>query len=185
MAVQMIEKVHNRALKAACEELLLAAKSIVKQADNPSHFTQHAKRLQNVLDSYKAAEALTVTVESLRKCSRRQVAAVLNDLIGGYQMSLAIYFRETMRTKKLYICHLIDNGAKNAKITILRDVFGDLPKDTKTKAPLDWRAIYVRIDRPFKNKMMEAPAEKIEEMMLKAHRRRMQKKCRGTRTWSQ
>ncbi|WP_090739046.1 hypothetical protein [Paenibacillus sp. Mc5Re-14] len=75
-------------------------------------------------------------------------------------MSLAIYFRETKRTKKLYICHLIDNGAKNAKITILRDVFGDLPKDTKIKAPLDWRAMYVRIDRLFKNKMMEAPAEK-------------------------
>lgn len=91
-------------------------------------------------------------------------------------MSLAIYFRETKRTKKLYICLLIDNGAKNAKITILRDVFGDLPKDTKIKAPLDWRAVYVRIDRPFKNKMMGAPAEKIEEMMLKAHRRLMQKK---------
>ncbi|MBB3132304.1 hypothetical protein FHS19_007047 [Paenibacillus rhizosphaerae] len=35
--------------------------------------------------------------------------------------------------------------------------------------------MYVRIDRPIKNKMMEAPAEKIEEMMLKAHRQLMQK----------
>ncbi|MGG4048712.1 helix-turn-helix domain-containing protein [Paenibacillus favisporus] len=73
MAVQMIEKVHKRALKAACEELLHAAKSIVKHADNPIHFSQHAKRLQNALDSYKAAEALTVTVESIQKQAEDQL----------------------------------------------------------------------------------------------------------------
>ncbi|MDR9854201.1 excisionase family DNA-binding protein [Paenibacillus sp. VCA1] len=67
MAVQMIEKTHNRAVKAAREELLFAARSLVKHADHPSQFSQQAKRLQDALDAFKAAEAFTITVESIRK----------------------------------------------------------------------------------------------------------------------
>ncbi|SFJ64294.1 hypothetical protein SAMN02799624_05332 [Paenibacillus sp. UNC496MF] len=90
-------------------------------------------------------------------------------------MSLAIYHRTTQRTKKLYIGNLIDNGAKNAKITVLRDVFGKELKGARIKAPLDHHAMYIKIDRKFKNKMLEAPAEEIEEMMRKAQSRRIQR----------
>lgn len=89
-------------------------------------------------------------------------------------MGLAIYFRETRRTRKLYICSLVDNGAKNVKITVIRDVFGKHPKDAKIKAPLDWHAVYVPIDRKFKNKMLQAPAEEIEILMRRVQSRRMQ-----------
>ncbi|MCJ8013658.1 helix-turn-helix domain-containing protein [Paenibacillus sp. KQZ6P-2] len=67
MAIQMIEKTHNRALKSAREELLHSASSIVKFVGNSSGFDQQVKRLQNALDAYKAAEAFTLTVDSIRK----------------------------------------------------------------------------------------------------------------------
>jgi len=67
MAVQMIEKTHNRAVKAAREDLVHIARSIVKFSESPSELHQQIKRLQNALDAYKAAEAFTLTVDSLRK----------------------------------------------------------------------------------------------------------------------
>ncbi|WP_156889657.1 helix-turn-helix domain-containing protein [Paenibacillus harenae] len=67
MAVQMIEKEHGRAIKAAREDLLFIARSLVKYADSPNEFIQHIKRLERALDAYKAAEAFIYTVESIRK----------------------------------------------------------------------------------------------------------------------
>lgn len=67
MAVKMIEKEHSRAVKAAWEELIYIAQLIVKFTDNPNGCKQQVNRLQNALDAYKAAEAFTHTVESLRK----------------------------------------------------------------------------------------------------------------------
>ncbi|WNQ08817.1 helix-turn-helix domain-containing protein [Paenibacillus aurantius] len=67
MAVKIIEKVHHRSVRAAQEELILAARSIVKQAENPSELDHLAKRLQAALDVYKAAQAFNQTVDSIRK----------------------------------------------------------------------------------------------------------------------
>ena len=67
MAVQMIEKEHGRAVKAAREDLLFCARSIVKNIDNPDDFIHLVKRLEKALDAYKAADAFTYTVESVRK----------------------------------------------------------------------------------------------------------------------
>ncbi|RKN76059.1 helix-turn-helix domain-containing protein [Paenibacillus ginsengarvi] len=67
MAMKMIEKEHSRAVKSAREELTYIARLIIKYADNPNGFNQQIKRLQKALESYKAVEAFTQTVESLRK----------------------------------------------------------------------------------------------------------------------
>lgn len=67
MAVQMIEKEHARAVKAAKEELLLAAQALPKHADDPSAFARHANHLEKALEAYKAAEAFVYTVDSIRK----------------------------------------------------------------------------------------------------------------------
>jgi thymidine phosphorylase len=65
-AVQMIEKAHGRAVKAAREDLIHIARSIVKLAESPREFNQQVKRLQDALDAHKAAEAFTRMVESIR-----------------------------------------------------------------------------------------------------------------------
>lgn len=67
MAVQMIEKEHGRAVKAAREDLLYIARSIVKFVESPNEFNQQVKHLQDALEAYKAAVAFTHTVESIRK----------------------------------------------------------------------------------------------------------------------
>lgn len=67
MAVQIIEKAHNRAINAAREELIDVARAIVKVKENRSELNQQVKRLQTALDAYKAAEAFTVTVNSIKK----------------------------------------------------------------------------------------------------------------------
>lgn len=67
MAIKMIEKEHIRTVKAAREDLLHITRSLVKFTENTNGFNQQVKRLQNALDAYKAAEAFTYTVESIRK----------------------------------------------------------------------------------------------------------------------
>lgn len=67
MAVKMIEKEHTRAVNAAREDLLHIARSLVKFAENKNGFNAQVKRLQNALDAYKAADAFTYTVDSIRK----------------------------------------------------------------------------------------------------------------------
>jgi excisionase family DNA binding protein len=68
MAVQMIEKAHGRAVRAAREDLIHMARQIVKLAGSSKGLNQQmVKRLQDALDAYKAVEALTHTVESIRK----------------------------------------------------------------------------------------------------------------------
>ncbi|GIO92342.1 helix-turn-helix domain-containing protein [Paenibacillus lactis] len=67
MAVQLIEKAHHRAIKAAKEELIEVARATIKAKDNSNELNQQAKRLQQALDAYKAAEAFTHTVHSIKK----------------------------------------------------------------------------------------------------------------------
>ncbi|QHT59943.1 hypothetical protein GXP70_08245 [Paenibacillus lycopersici] len=72
MAVQLIEKEHRRAFKAAKEDLLSGARTLGKHADNPAEFARQVKHLEKALDAYKAAEAFTYTVESIRKQCEEQ-----------------------------------------------------------------------------------------------------------------
>ncbi|MFC3773779.1 helix-turn-helix domain-containing protein [Paenibacillus sp. GCM10012303] len=72
MAVQMIEKAHGRAVKAARDDIIHIARSIIKYAERPDEFNQQVKRLQNALDAYKAADALTYVVKSIRKQSEAE-----------------------------------------------------------------------------------------------------------------
>lgn len=67
MAVQLIEKAHNRAIKAAMEDLIETARATIKAKDNRNELNQQVKRLQHALDAYKAAEAFTHTVHSIKK----------------------------------------------------------------------------------------------------------------------
>jgi excisionase family DNA binding protein len=67
MAVQIIEKAHNRAIQAAREELIDVARATIKVKENRNELNQQVKRLQNALDAYKAAEAFTLTVDSIKK----------------------------------------------------------------------------------------------------------------------
>ncbi|WP_322398650.1 hypothetical protein, partial [Clostridium perfringens] len=67
MAVQIIEKAHNRAIKAAREELIDVARATIKVKENRNELNQQVKRLQNALDAYKAAEAFALTVDSIKK----------------------------------------------------------------------------------------------------------------------
>jgi len=67
MAVQMIEKAHDRAVRAAREDLIHMARQIVKLAGSSKGLNQQVKRLQDALDAYRAVEAFTHTVESIRK----------------------------------------------------------------------------------------------------------------------
>ena len=66
MAVQMIEKAHHRAINATKEELIHVARAMIKVKDNRNELNQQVKRLQNALDGYKAAEAFTLTVDSIK-----------------------------------------------------------------------------------------------------------------------
>ncbi|GIP26476.1 hypothetical protein J23TS9_16060 [Paenibacillus sp. J23TS9] len=67
MAIQMIEKAHNRAINAAQEELIHVARSIIKVKENRNELNQHVKRLQNAVDAYKAADAFTLTIDSIKR----------------------------------------------------------------------------------------------------------------------
>ncbi|MVP02147.1 hypothetical protein [Paenibacillus lutrae] len=80
---------------------------------------------------------------------------------------IRVIYRATARKTILVIGKYTNNGAKKAKVTVIRDYLGELSKGDCIKVPVDLYLLAARVHPSYVNDYIAADPDRIDQLMRK------------------